>query len=609
MMRASGGAVGRAVWGALLLLVLARAVTAFVPSMWAWGVNLQRFLRPLLAWGPWLLMALPLVPRFARAPAQGCERIGDLLITRGAAPWIAALAGALLVWILPDRTWITGDFLLRQGAAEAGAFPGTFTQALPLEVWLNQSLPRAFGALSERDPSLINRMLGALAAGGLAAVAVALARDWALTGSAALVAAATVFSGGYLVAFTGLGKPAALMALLLALALWSAGRFLRSGAGGATLGLSVAVALLLHRLALAFLPLWIVAIVLGRRRHPPARRPWLLAAAPPVVALAGVAPALIGILRRYDLPQHLESPEIARVGPLAAALAPVHLADLANLVLLFTPAVVTAAAALALRPAPATTAPAHGARAAQRGAAREPAALAAITALAFVPALLFVHPLQGIFRDLEVFVPAGVALAIVAAAILGGALMEQRLPAWLAPALVAAVLVPAVQWLLLFHEPGSGLLRAKSYAREAPRRDDRELARLWDAVAYRSFRLQEWTWAAEAADSSARYAPHPRALLMLAIARTYTGDARGAESLYVALAERTPEDPLVWVGLAGAASRMGDTAQVARAVAKLGSYAPEGREARLIRRHLRAFPEVWPSGPTAPGNETGAPGR
>src|SRR5262249_33574081 len=148
--------------------------------------------------------------------------------------------------------------------------------------------------------------------------------------------------------------------------------------------------------------------------------------------------------------------------------------------------------------------------------------------------------------------------------------------------------------LLLFHEPGSGLLRARRFALEPPRRDDRELAQLWDAIAYRSFRLEEWDWAAEAAEQSVHYAPHPRAWMMLAIARTYTGDIRGAESLYVALADRTPDDPLVWVGLAGSSLRVGDSTQAARALARISSYPPEGREAHLIRRHLRVFPEVWP---------------
>jgi hypothetical protein len=584
-----GGTPGRAVWWTLLALVLARALSTFVPSMWAWGLNLQRFLRPLLAWAPWLLMALPLVPRIARDPARRCERIGDLLVARRAAPWVAALIGALLVWVLPDRTWITGDFLLRQGAAETGAFPGNFVQALPLEVWLDQVLPRWFGSLSASDPSRVHRMLGALAAGGLAAVAVSLARDWGLAGSAALVAAATVFFGGYLATFTGLGKPAALMALLLALALLGAGRYVRNGTGGAWLGLPVAIALFLHRSALAFLPLWIVALLLARQRPtgraPRARLQFLLALAPPLVALAVVTPTLIGILRRYDLPHHLASPEVARRGPLAAALAPIHLADLANLLLLFTPALATAAAAAIAIRRP---------QAPPWGASRTMLVLASIPALSFVSALLFIHPVQGIFRDLEVFVPAGVALALAAGAILGRSLADHRLPAWLAPALIASVLVPACQWLLLFHEPGSGLLRARRYALEAPARDDPELAQLWDAIAYRSFRLEQWDWAVEAAERSAHYAPHPRALMMLAIARTYTGDARGAESLYVSLADRTPDDPLVWVGLAGSAIRLGDSTQATRALAKLGSYAPEGHEVRLIRRHLRMFPEVWP---------------
>ena len=155
--------------------------------------------------------------------------------------------------------------------------------------------------------------------------------------------------------------------------------------------------------------------------------------------------------------------------------------------------------------------------------------------------------------------------------------------------------------------PESALLRARRFALEAPRRDDRELARLWDGMAYRSFRLGEWDWAAEAAEQSVRYAPHPRAVMMLAIVRTYTGDIHGAESLYVALADRTPEDPLVWVGLAGTSLRVGDSTQAARALARLSSYAPDGREAHLIRRHLRAFPEVWPE--SVRPDSAAAPGR
>ena len=114
-------------------------------------------------------------------------------------------------------------------------------------------------------------------------------------------------------------------------------------------------------------------------------------------------------------------------------------------------------------------------------------------------------------------------------------------------------------------------------------------------MAYRAFRLGDWDSAVEACAHSARYAPHPRALIMWAIARTYTGDHRGAESLYVALAEKTPGDPLVWVGLGGAALYVGDNVEAQRALAKLKTYSPQSREARMIRRHLMFFPMVWPS--------------
>ncbi|HKQ56432.1 MAG TPA: hypothetical protein VJY35_01075, partial [Candidatus Eisenbacteria bacterium] len=221
----------------------------------------------------------------------------------------------------------------------------------------------------------------------------------------------------------------------------------------------------------------------------------------------------------------------------------------------------------------------------------------ALLAIAFVPAWLFVHPIHGIPRDLEDFAPAGVALAMVAARWLGGAIESGRLPATLAPALVAAVAMPALQWLLHFHDPARGLDRVRALALEAPVRSDDERARLWDAIAFRAFRDRRWEQAVEAGAQSVRYAPHPRALTMLAIARTYTGDHRGAESLYVVLAERTPDDPLAWLGLGGSALRVGDSVRAVRALARLNAYPPRGPEARLIRRHLRLFPEVWPEAP------------
>jgi len=575
----------RAVWIALLALVLIRAATAFLPSMWAWGLDAQRFLAPLPGWGLWLAMTLVLVPAVGVRVNAPLERAGARALGSAWMPWLAALAAAALVWGLPDRTWFTGDFMLRQGAAETGAFPGIFTQSLPLERFLNQSLPRGFGSLFRLDPSIASRGIEALAAAALCRVSFSLAREWGLTGSAALVAGGTVLFGGYLSFFTGLGKPAALLCALTAAALLGATRLVRTGRGGLLLGTAVAAACLIHRSALALAPLWIAAlIVAARARRGAAGRSRIqlaIAAALPVLALLGVAPLLWRIFVDFDLPRHLR-PSGERVGGLLGlALSPLHLVDLANLLLFYTPALVTAGALL-VTPGPRE----HG------GPERR---LPAVLALSFVPLLLFVHPLQGIFRDLEVFAPAGVACAALAGLVAGDALQRRRLPGWLAPALLASVVVPALHWLLHFHDPGSGYARARALALEAPARSEVERARLWDVLAYRAFRERQWDRAVEASEQAVRYAPHPRALTMLAIARTYTGDYRGAESLYVELTRRTPEDPLAWLGLGGVSLRLGDSLQATRALARLEAYPPESREARLVRRHLRAFPEVWPA--------------
>lgn len=589
----------RAAGTALLLLLALRALTALSPTMWGWGLNAQRFLPPSAAWLPWAASALLLLRGPGAAAVRGLERAGGTWAGGGRATWLAFLGGALLVWALPDRSWFTGDFLLRQGAAETGAVPGTFAQALPLERFLHRTLPLAVGGPAAGGPNVVARVLGALAAGATAAAALALARSWGAGGAAAAAVAATGFLGGQLVVFTGLGKPAAVLCALFALATLGATRLAATGRGGVLLGLAVGAALLTHRAGVALIPLWLAGLALAWRARRDGRGPsgagFLLAMALPAAAAVFALPLVAGIVRDYDLGQHLMTPAARARGPLAAALAPLHLLDLANLLLFYTPALLPAAALLAAR-----------ARRTRFGAAD---LLAALPAAAMLPLLLFVHPGQGIVRDLDVFAPAGLALSLVAARALGAGFADGALPRWLAAPLIAAVAMPALQWLLLFHHPERGLDRASALALEAPARPDDQRARFWDALAYRAFRERRWDRALEATGHAARLAPHPRALTMLAIARTYGGDHRGAESLYVVLAERTPEDPLVWLGLGGAALRAGDSLQAARALSRLRAYPPDGREARLIRRHLRVFPEVWPAGGEGVAGEGAAPGR
>ena len=70
------GAAGRALWITLAILLAARTAAALTPNMWAWSLNLQRFLDPAVAWGTGLVAALILVPGIAGALAPAAVRSG-----------------------------------------------------------------------------------------------------------------------------------------------------------------------------------------------------------------------------------------------------------------------------------------------------------------------------------------------------------------------------------------------------------------------------------------------------------------------------------------------------------------------------------------------------
>src|SRR5437867_4253550 len=105
-MRPAAAGDGRAVTAVLVALALLRAATAFLPSMWAWGLDAQRFLAPLPAWLPWLALALPLLPRVGAALAPRLDRAGDGL--GGAlASWLVALAAVVAAASIVCGGWLT----------------------------------------------------------------------------------------------------------------------------------------------------------------------------------------------------------------------------------------------------------------------------------------------------------------------------------------------------------------------------------------------------------------------------------------------------------------------------------------------------------------------
>jgi predicted Zn-dependent protease len=169
-----------------------------------------------------------------------------------------------------------------------------------------------------------------------------------------------------------------------------------------------------------------------------------------------------------------------------------------------------------------------------------------------------------------------------------------RNPEWLFVPVVVAALASSLQWLTVNSEPAAGFARLHAYLAEGRTPSELDRALTWDFLAQRNARFARWSEAADAAAHAAELAPHRRIFLMWALAETMQGDYRSAGRVYRMLLARHPNDPLGWLGLAGVAARLGQQDTLQDALARLRSYAPESWQARVIRRYLARFPEVWP---------------
>src|SRR5206468_494037 len=139
----------------------------------------------------------------------------------------------------------------------------------------------------------------------------------------------------------------------------------------------------------------------------------------------------------------------------------------------------------------------------------------------FVPVLLLFQPQQGIFRDWDVFAPAGAALSVLTASLVADSVRGAQRMEWIVIPLVAGVLVPSLQWLAINYDTDRGLSRVRTYLIEEPRPPDRERALIWDFLCTRYTGLGRWPEAADAAANAVRLAPHRRLFLMWALAETY----------------------------------------------------------------------------------------
>lgn len=530
-----------------------------------------------MGWGLWLIAALALVPPLARQVSPVLARWGDALTRRPVSTATAwALGAATLAWLAPDRVRFVGDFLLRQGTVEIVERPGVlFPQALPLDVFLHYALPLKLTAAHLMSANGAARLLGAVEAAMLGALAAAFARTLELRGGAALAGAAVVLLGGYLGMFTGFSKAFAEMCVLMAVAGVSAIAALRTGRGLFAFGLAVAVGMTLHRSALGMFPALALVWGLWLARHGQGgvwRRPGVLATAvPPLLALAVMAPPIIGTVLHTDTSVHFAPPEVlAQGGVLGAALAGTRPFDFASLALMLSPLAV-AIPLLAPLLAPAI--------ARQPGRGREALVLATL-ALPFVGVMVFIHPAQGLFRDWDDFAATGVALSLLAAWLVGETLRDARRFAWLAVAVTLGVAVPAVQWLIVHTDTDRGLARVRAFVLEPPSRPAPQRGTTWDYLGIRSYRLNRFADAQEAFARAAETSPSPRILQELGLAATMTNDLRTAQRAYQRLLEKQPDNDLGWLGLVAVSMRLRDVPEAKRAATELRRRDPANSEAQ-----------------------------
>ena len=487
-----------------------------------------------------------------------------------------------MVFVLEDRTWFTGDFVIRRIAVPSQDLAANFQQALPLERLLFEWLPRVAATAT---PGLVARSIDAIAAALLGLAALEFGRTVRTRGVRLVALASVIAFGGFLTAFTGLGKASALLCALTALTGVLALRAVEGRLGVRGMGVAVCSAILLHRAGVLLIPCWLVVVGMTireyRREKRSSRNDIWIGILAPVLALFMVGGRILHVAAGFDLPHHLLGlPLGGHPSAQSTNKWDWRLLDLFNLACLMVPAGFPIVAG--------------GIRSANGWMrSRQFAVLLALLGPWVVLAAI-ATPQQGIFRDLDFFAPGMVAAALLCAWILcrlGGG--ESRTNPLLV-AVTAMSVIATVQVLLCFNSPAAGLARVRAYLSESPRRPESERALTWDFLALRAFALGDWPLASVASSEAAQLTPHPRLLIMSGIARTRTRDYSGAAEAYSKAIERAPYEPLGWVGLAGIALRVQRDSLADSARAFLRTVDPNGKKAQDVRRAIIQYPDLWP---------------
>lgn len=558
-------------WIVLAALVAARGALTFAPGMWAWSLNLQRFIDPGAGWVLWAASALALAPPVARRIEPLFARAGDAAINRPAAAFVAWAVGAvLLTWMLPDHVHYVGDFLLRQRtlAVPPSQIGQWYPQALSLDLFVHDSLARAAMATLGLDAMTFARGLGAIEAAALAAIAVAYARALRLGGTAGFAVTAILFFGGYLTMFTGYNKAFSEMCLVVPAVGLAATRVARQGRGLLALGVSLSIGLFLHRSVLVVLPACIAAYVLyfPTQRQAAWKRPaTLVALAIPLASLVIAIPRIVSIIRRVDS-MHLVPEEVQRQGWWFATFEPSRATDMLNLVIMMSPMFIAVPFLLVFcrRWIPA-------------GRASLPIGLLAAAGLG---SIVIIHPAQGMFRDWDDLAAAGVALSFAAAWLVGETLRAAPRLAWLGVAVGIGSALPATQWLLQQNDLERGLARAHALASEPPVRAPWPTTSTWEYIGMRNAAAGRSEESARAYRVAASRLPSPNILRQLAASEAQAGHLDSARIIYRTMLSRNPNDAIAWRGLGIASFRLGDYVEARRAAREVLRFDPSNADAR-----------------------------
>ena len=578
---------------ALLLGVIAlwvlRGVAVAAPGRWLWGVDLGRDLGP-AAFGAGVVVGLVgCVPAVWRAAARAWGQEGPARSGVGAwwPAFASALAVALFMWNVPDRTLYTGDASLRHGAFAQVSRPEVVAeQAMRGDLLLHHGFPRWVALHTPWSSEQGGRALGALLAALTTLAGWRLAHIVGARGIAAFGVSAIVVSTGALALDTGYGKASVEIAALASIMSVGLARLASDGRGLGTVGGSLAVALLLHRSSLLLLPAWGVGAWLaaraGRQRAPHARFETFAARSETLATLAGtLAPLaalalggarLLEVVTSFDARHHVAGGVIAT---LAAAFAPLRLLDSANTLVFLVPLapLVLLLFAVAPRPSP-----------------RELLVGAAFV-LPPLALLLVVHPQHELPRDWDVFAFAGSALAAVMAWRLAAVLRARPSARGLALPLALAAAFPAFQWAALQAQPERAWSRAESILAGPPARRASDVAEGLGTIGVMRMGRGQFDHALRLFERSAEIAPNPRMFVQMGMAETLLGRPDRAMGRYRHAAGLNPRLNAAWRGVAAAASALGDRERMREALAHLEQLEPGSETVHDARAWLEANPE------------------